>query len=176
MLPTVLARSRLEKTIFNLNGFFLLVKQRLNKNKNKKKKLTWSRRRGSWIQQGKWWLQTPGHTGWVEMVGEEQKQDHLLLPQPPHHWSPASETEREGRKTEREVDIYCLPTVKGAYRSKWRIWCLFGRRGHDYRPEKKPQHYAKQQLNGIMRDSLCLDAKYLPTLIQSLQNRGFLFI
>ena len=80
--------------------------------------LTWSRRRGWWTRRGRWWLQTPGHIGWVETGGEEQKLDHLLLPQPPHYWNPASETESEGWKTERERDIYCLPTVKAALQVK----------------------------------------------------------
>lgn len=69
--------------------------------KQNQETLTWSRRRASWLRQGKWWLQTPGRTGWVEMDGEEQKQRHLLLPQPPHCWSQASEIERGWRKTER---------------------------------------------------------------------------
>ena len=70
--------------------------------------LTWSRRTGWWIQQGKRRLQTPGHIGWVETHGEEQKLGHLLLPQPPHHWSPASETER--KRGGRERGRYLLST------------------------------------------------------------------
>lgn len=34
------------------------------------------------------------------------------------------------------------------------------------------KHYAKQQLNGNMRDSLCPDTKCLLALIQSLKNRA----
>lgn len=81
--------------------------------KQNQETLTWSRRRALWLRQGKWWLQTPGRTGWVEMDGEEQKQRHLLLPQPPHCWSQASEIEGGGRQ--REVAIYCLPAVKGCF-------------------------------------------------------------
>lgn len=38
---------------------------------------------------------------------------------------------------------------------------------------KENQHYAKQQLNGNMTDSLCLNSKCLSALIQSLKNRIF---
>lgn len=107
------------------------------------------------------------------MDGEEQKQGHLLLPQPPHHWNPASETEREERKTEREVDIYCLPTVKGAFQVKMAYMLFVWEEGPWLQTGN--QHYAKQQLNGNMWDSLCPDTKFLPALIQSLKNRGFFF-
>lgn len=139
--------------------------------------LTWSRRRGWWTRRGRWWLQTPGHIGWGEMDGEEQKQGHLLLPQPPHRWNPASETEREGRKTAGEVDVYCLPTVKGALRVKMANMVFVWEEGPWLHTWRENQHYAKQQLKGNMRDCLCTDTQCLPALIQSLKNRGFfLFI
>lgn len=105
--------------------------------KQNQETLTWSRRRALWLRQGKWWLQTPGRTGWVEMDGEEQKQRHLLLPQPPHCWSQASEIERGWRKMER--GSYLLSTCcKGVLsRSKWHMWRSSGRRGHSYWLEKK---------------------------------------